>query len=160
MTRLLRWITLGALLGVLLLAAPPTARAADPMTGKWELNVRNSLFDPGPPPKSGTRTQAVGADAISITLDFVDADGQPRQVQYAAKFDGSDHPVTGAPSGNMISVKRIDARTLEYAVKDGNKTTISGKIRVSEDGSELEVSSKGKDAKGEEFSDLMVFDKR
>lgn len=118
------------------------------------------MFDPGPPPKSGTRTQAVGVDAISITLDLVAADGQSRQVQYAAKFDGQDHPVTGAPSGNMISVKRIDARTLEYAVKDGNKTTISGKIRVSEDGSELEVSSKGKDAKGEEFSDLMVFDKR
>ena len=40
------------LIGLALLAASFTANAADPFDGKWQLNLTNSMFDPGPAPKS------------------------------------------------------------------------------------------------------------
>jgi hypothetical protein len=160
MTRFVRWMTLRALLGVLLLAAPLTAQAADPMTGKWVLNVTNSMYDPGPPPKSQVRTQKVEGDTYDVSFEVTGADGATRQVQYTAKLDGSDYPITGVPNADTIAVKRIDARTLEFTAKQAGKTTTTGKHRISEDGTELEVSMKGTNEKGEEFNDLAVFDKR
>src|SRR5262245_31211367 len=108
MTRLLCRINLGALLGLILLAAPPTASAADPMTGKWQLNLTNSMYEPGPAPKSMVRTQEVEGDTIKVTDDIVEADGNARQVQYTAKLDGKDYPISGAPNADTIALKRVD----------------------------------------------------
>ncbi|HKZ73739.1 MAG TPA: hypothetical protein VJ011_06735 [Steroidobacteraceae bacterium] len=153
-------MSLGALFGLMLLTATQTASAADPMSGKWELNLSNSMYDPGPAPKSMVRMQAIDGDTITVTSDIVDADGQSRQLQYTAKLDGSDYPIIGALNADTIALKRIDARTLEFKQKKGGRTTLTGKHQVSDDGSELSISAKGKNAKGEEVSDLMVFDKR
>jgi hypothetical protein len=159
MTRLLRWMKLSLLFGVLLLAASQVATAADPLSGKWKLNSANSMFDPGPAPKSITRTQWVNDESITVTMDIVYDNGETRKVQYTAKLDGKDYPISGALNADTITVKRIDERTLEYAHKQGGKTTRSGRTQVSDDGAELTVTSKGTDAKGDEFNDLMVFDK-
>jgi hypothetical protein len=160
MTRLVRWISLVALLGAMLIATSETARAADPFEGKWQLNVSNSMYDPGPAPKSLMRTHESVGDGIKVTLDFVDAEGKPYTVQYTATFDGSDHPMTGAANADTIALKRIDERTYEFTQKKTGKTTMTGKVQVSEDGSELTASTKGTDAKGEEFVNLMIYDKR
>jgi hypothetical protein len=160
MTRFLRWMSLGTLLGFMIMAATQTASAADLMSGKWELNLANSMLEVMKPPKSMVRAQDVGPETIRLTADIVDADGQSRQLQYTAKLDGNDYPIAGAENADTISFKRLDARTLEYTQKKGGKTTRTGKHQVSEDGTELTISSKTKNADGDDVTDLLVFDKR
>lgn len=160
MTRLVRWISLGALLGAMLMATMQTALAASPFDGKWELNVGNSMYDPGPAPRSMVRTQETVGDSLKVTLDIVDADGKAYRVEYTAKFDGTDYPITGAPNADTITLKRIDDRTYEFTHKKAGKTTMKGKNQVSEDGVELTTATEGTDAKGKEFSNLLIYDKR
>ena len=160
MARLLRWMSLGALIGVMFLAASTTAYAADPLDGQWQLNVANSMYDPGPAPKSIVRTQTLKDDTYTLVSEIVEADGSTRTLTFSAKLDGQDHPITGSVNADQISLKRVDARTIEYSQKKGGKVVVTGKHTVSEDGSELEISSKGKSPKGEEFTNLMVFDRK
>ena len=159
MTRLLRWISLGTLL-VVLLAAPQRVHAADPMTGKWALNLAASMYDPGPPPKSAVRTCEVDGDAMQVSVDMVDSDGTPRQIRYAAKLDGTDYPITGAPNVETIALKRLGDRTVEAIQKAGGKTVRTDKVEVSADGTEMTISSKGTNTRGEEVNNLLIFDKR
>ena len=43
------------------------AQAADALVGRWELNIAKSTYDPGPAPKSETRTYAVVGEDITAT---------------------------------------------------------------------------------------------
>ena len=65
--------TLLAALGVAQLAA----QADDPVVGTWELNVGKSKFDPGPAPKSESRTYSVVGQEIQAVAKGVDAEGNP-----------------------------------------------------------------------------------
>jgi len=35
--------------------------------------------------------------------------GKPTLVQFTAKYDGKDYPVTGSPDYDAISLRRVDA---------------------------------------------------
>jgi hypothetical protein len=148
------------LIGLVLLAASMAAAAADPFDGKWQLNVANSMFDPGPGPKSMVRTQSIQDDTYTVVSEIVEEDGSSRTLTYSAKIDGNDHPITGSVNADTISFKRIDPRTLEYTQKKGGKVVISGKHTISEDGTEFEISSKGTDPQGDELRNLFVLDKK
>ena len=65
--------TLLAALGVAQLAA----QADDPVVGTWELNVGKSKFDPGPAPKSESRTYSVVGQEIQGGCERRRRRGQP-----------------------------------------------------------------------------------
>jgi hypothetical protein len=148
------------LIGLALLAASVAANAADPFDGKWQLNAANSMFDPGPGPKSMVRTQSIKDDTYTVVSEIVEEDGSARTLTYSAKIDGNDHPMTGSVNADSISFKRLDARTLEYTQKKAGKVVVNGKHTISEDGTEFEISAKGKDPKGDEFINLFILDKK
>ena len=90
---------------------------ADQLSGTWSMNAEKSKYSPGPPPKS--LTVAVESDENNHKIDATgtDGDGKPIHVQYGAKFDGKDYPATGNANADTISVKRIDANTVETMQK-------------------------------------------
>jgi hypothetical protein len=147
------------LIGLMLAAASMSAHAADPLDGKWQLNVANSMYDPGPAPKSVVRNQTLKDDTYTLVSEITEADGSTRTLTFSAKLDGKDYPVTGSVNADTIALKRLDERTIEFTQKKGGKEVVTGKHTVSEDGTELEISAKGTSPKGEEFANLMVFDK-
>ena len=137
-----------------------SAQAADPAAGTWELNVAKSTFSPGPAPKSLTRTfEVTGAD-VKYTLKGIDAEGKPTLVQYSAKYDGKDYPVTGSQDFDAISLKRVDAATAQATLKKGGKAVQTTTRVVSKDGKTLTLTTTGKDAKGQAVNNVLVFDKR
>ncbi len=148
------------LIGLALLAASASAHAADPFDGKWQLNLANAMFDPGPAPKSMVRTQSIKDDTYTVVSEIVEDDGSSRTLTYSAKIDVNDHPITGSVNADSISFKRVDARTLEYTQKKAGKPVVTGRHTISEDGTEFEISSKGESPKGEEFRNLFVFDRK
>jgi hypothetical protein len=148
------------LIGLVLLAASMAAAAADPFDGRWQLNLTNAMFDPGPGPKSMVRTQSIKDDTYTVVSEIVEEDGTSRTLTYSAKIDGNDYPQTGSVNADSIAFKRIDAHTLEYTQKKGGKVVVTGKHTISEDGTEFEISAKGQNPKGEEFINLFVFDRQ
>jgi len=148
------------LIGLILLAASMAAAAADAFDGRWQLSLTNSMYEPGPAPKSMVRTQSIQGDTYTVSSEIVEEDGSSRTLTYSAKIDGNDHPMTGSVNADSISFKRVDARTLEYTQKKGGKVVVNGKHTISEDGTEFEISAKGKNPQGEEFRNLMVFDRK
>jgi hypothetical protein len=152
-----------AVVGLFLAAVWPArglGQATDPASGTWELNVRKSTYSPGPAPKSQTRTYESSGDGVKYTAKGVDAEGKPLLIQYAAKFDGKDYPLTGNPDSDMISLKRIDSSTVESTQKRSGKVVITSTRTVSRDGKVLTVKSKGTNARGEAINNVAVFDKR
>jgi len=159
MRTFLRTITLGtvlAVLGVVNLAA----QTADPLLGTWELNVAKSKFHSGPAPKSETRTYVVAGNEIKATSKRVDANGKTTTGAWTVNYDGKDRPATGLVDGDSLSLKRIDAFSAEFTQKKAGKVVATGKRVISKDGKAMTISTKGTNAKGQAFDDVLVFDKR
>lgn len=160
MQPLFRTLAFGAVLALGFPVMGLWAQAADPASGTWELNLAKSKFSPGPPPKSLTRTfEVTGAD-VKYTLKGIDAEGKPTLVQFTAKYDGKDYPVTGSPDFDAISLKRVDAVTTDATLKKGGKVVQTSTRVVSKDGKTLTLTVKGTNAKGQAVNNVTVFDKR
>ena len=159
MRTLLLTITFGAVLAALGIAHL-TAQAADPLVGTWELSIAKSTYNPGPAPKSETRTYVVAGQEIKATSKGVDADGTPTSGQWTVNYDGQDRPETGSPVADSLSLKRIDAFTAEFTQKKAGKVVATGTRVISKDGKVMTITTKGTNEKGQAFNDVQVFDKR
>jgi hypothetical protein len=137
-----------------------SAQGGDPRIGTWKLNVAKSKYSPGPPPKSQTLKVEASGQGEKVTSEVVNADGTNTTTQYTANFDGKDSPLTGSPIADMVSLKRIDARTTERTDKKGGTVAQTIKRVVSADGKTMNVTVKGKNAQGQEVSNVVVFEKQ
>jgi len=84
--------------------------------GTWKLNEAKSKVTPGTT-KFNTVTFKTMFGNTKVTADGTDASGKPIHVEWSGKFDGKDYAVTGDPSGNTRSYRKVDDRTLEVTVK-------------------------------------------
>jgi hypothetical protein len=98
-----------------------TTAAADQLSGTWKMNPERSKYSPGPAPKD--LTVVVESDENNYKLDAngADGDGKPIHVQYSAKLDGKDYSATGIANADSVSLKRIDANTIETLQKKDGK---------------------------------------
>jgi len=153
--------SLAVLLATLLLCSGIAAQAAsNPSSGSWKMNAAKSKFDPGPAPKSIV-TKAED-DGTSYTIDSVtvNADGSESHSTFMAKFDGKDYPVTGAPFGDMISLKRVNDYTIDGTWKRNGKESATTHGVVPKDGKTRTVTFDGTDANGKKFHNVVVYDKQ
>lgn len=134
----------------------------NPVVGTWKLNLTKSKFDPGPAPKSLTRTVAAEGDGLKYTFEGVSADGKPLSYGFTVKFDGKDYPVTGSmPAGaDNISAKKLDASHYESTLKKGGKVIGTAKVSISADGKVATVDANGTNAAGAKTHDVQVYDKQ
>ena len=142
------------------LALAVTAAAADQHSGTWKMNPAKSKYSPGPAPKSTTVKVEADEQGVKIDAEIINADGSPIHVQYDAKFDGKDYPVTGIPYADAVSVKRIDADTIEATMKKGGQVTMTVTTKVSKGGKTRTSTFKGKDAEGHDVLNVVVSDKQ
>ena len=153
-----------ALAGILVAVAfSSTAFAQMPkgMAGTWKLNAAKSTYSPGPPPKSMTivYTPAAG-DTLTIAVDVVPATGAPQKWEMTAAYDGKEHPVTGNPDADSISMKRVNDTTGESTFKKGGKVMAVNTRVLSADGKTLTITSKGTTSDGKPRHDVAVYDKQ
>jgi hypothetical protein len=136
------------------------AQVADPVTGRWELNVAKSKFTPGPLPRSQTRTYEVTGQQLKSVQKGVDAEGKPTLVQFTANFDGKDYPYTGSPDFDTLAVTRVDKSTISFTQKRAGKVALTGTTVISKDGKTMTISGKGTNAKDQPMDVTFVFEKR
>jgi len=147
------------LTGALCFIAGAVGFASDVNMGTWKLNEAKSKIAPGASKNSTVVYEAAG-DNVKATLDGTDGKGKPTHNEWTGKFDGKDYPVTGDPSSDARSYKKVDDRTLELTVKKDGKVTLTGRIVVSADGKSRTVSTSGTDAKGKKVKNTAVYDKQ
>jgi hypothetical protein len=133
--------------------------AADPQTGSWKLNEAKSKFTPGTPKNTVVVYEAVG-DQVKVTVEGTDAKGKPARNEWTGRFDGKDYPVTGDPTSDMRSYKRVNDRTLEFTARKNRKVMVTGRVVVSADGKSRTVTTSGTTPKGKKFKNTAVYDKQ
>jgi hypothetical protein len=133
--------------------------AADAFLGIWKLNEAQSKLSPAAP-KNITVVYEAAGDGVKVTIDGTDIDGKPTHNEWTGKYDGNDYPVTGDPSSDTRSVKKVNDRSVVFTVKKDGKVTATGRIVVSPDGQHRSVTTSGTDPKGNKVSTTAVYDKQ
>src|SRR6266436_10389346 len=145
---------------VVALAYTIVAAAADSNVGTWKLNLDKSKYSPGPAPKSATLTIEAQDGGIKYTSHGENAEGSPIHIEFTAKYDGQDNPVTGSPDFNSIALKRIDADTIEATIKKDGMVMGTSRTVISLDGQTRTLTSKGKNSAGQDVNNVVVYDKQ
>ncbi len=143
----------------LCLAAGAVCFAADAFIGTWKLNEAKSKLGPGVPKNSTVIYEAAGDD-VKIIVEGTDSEGKATHNEWTGKFDGKDYPVSGDPTSDMRSYKRVNEHTLTFIGKKEGKETISGRIVISADGKTRTVNVTTTDATGKKVSGTAVYDKQ
>ena len=135
------------------------AEADSPQMGTWKLNEAKSKFSPKAT-KNNTVVYEAAGDSVKVTVDGVDGDGNPSHNEWTGKFDGKFYAVTGDPTSDMRSYRKINDRTLALTAKKGDKVTLTGRIVVSVDGKTRTVTTTGTDSTGNKATNTAVYDKQ
>ena len=110
------------------------AQATNPRFGKWKLK------SDAPAPASNIMTyEPYGARGMKVTIDAVNARGEPSRWWYVTEFDGKDMPVTGNAGTSHTAVRQINDRINEIInKKDGKVTQVLTNV-LSPDGNTIAV---------------------
>jgi len=133
--------------------------ADDPQMGTWKLNEAKSKFGPGAT-KNNTVVYEAAGDMVKVTVDGTDGTGAATHNEWTGKFNGRYYAVTGDPTSDKRSYRKVSSRVLSLTAKKAGKVTLTGRITVSRDGKTRTVTTSGKNANGKWVTNTAVYDKQ
>lgn len=135
------------------------ASQVSPLAGTWTANLEKSARHENHQFKSATMTFEVSPDLVVLTYSGINMAGKEEQSTRRLHPDGIERPIDQAP-GFVESAKWKGTNVLEVAArKDGNLVGYS-EYEVSVDGKTLTATVKGVDARGRDFAQVIVFDRK
>ena len=152
-------LSLGFIAGLVSLSLLAQAPAADVMPGRWTLDPAKSTYVPGPVPKSQVATLTAVANGIRTVADRVEADGSKTHFEWTGTFDGKDNPVAGDPNRDAVSVRKLDAYTLEITNKKAGKVTTTIHAAYAKDGRSRVETTTGTNTAGQSVRNVTVWTK-
>ena len=126
-----------AALATLVCAAAIPLLAQNPIVGTWKLNVAKSKFNPGPAPKSMTRTVEAQGDKVKYAFEGVAADGSAISYTFTVSYDGKDYPISGSPvpaGADTVAIKQLSPSSYHSVLKKAGKQVLTTTSEVSKDG--------------------------
>jgi hypothetical protein len=124
------------------------------------MDPAKSKYSPGPAAKSVTVKIDSDADNIKLNSDGIDAAGNPTHIEYTAKYDGKDYPITGVPNADTVALERIDANTIQSTIKNAGQVVMTVTSVVSKDGTTRTSTFKGKNAQGQDVNNVVVYNRQ
>jgi hypothetical protein len=104
---------------------------ANKVSGEWHPNKIEDASD-----SAKDFTFKVTADEISMN--------DPTGDSYTAKFDGKDYPYKGDPGTTSVTVRKIDANTIEETDKRNGKVISVARMTVDPDGKTMKLAIQDK----------------
>ena len=141
------------------IAAVALGFASEANMGTWKLNEAKSKIPSGAP-KNNTVVYEAAGDNVKVTVDGVDGAGKPTHNEWTGKMDGKDYPLTGDPSADTRSYKKINDHTTELTNKKDGKVNITGRIVIAADGKSRTVTVSGTDPQGKKVTYTSAYDKQ
>ena len=167
MHALSKLVTLGVVVAFASAVAVTVSAQTGSEIGTWKVNVAKSTFSPGPAPKSRTLTFEAVGQGVKLSVEGVNADGSKFAQTYTANYDGKDVPLTvndpaasSSADVDTVSMKRINATTVERTDKKGGKVFGTLTRVVSADGQSMTNTFKGTNPQGQAVNNVIVFDKQ
>jgi hypothetical protein len=150
-----------AVVATFLLALAPLAIAADdPFVGTWKLNVAKSRFAPGQELESEICKIEAQGNGLKIVYDPVPVHGKSLHVETTVKYDGKDYSAIGDSSFDTYSLTKIAANTVDGVWRKKGKVVQTARWVVSKNGKTFTGTLKSKNTKGEEVTQIAVFEKQ
>ena len=147
---------------IALAATTASAFGADNTLGTWKLNVAKSTYTPAPfPIKSLTVMREASDGGVKQTTTGERADGTKISAGYTAKYDSKDVQVTGNANYDTIAITQVNANTLtDERKKTGGPFKATARTVISNGGKTMTTTTKGTNADGKEFTQVLVLDKQ
>src|ERR1700730_10747377 len=145
-----------------LTAWPGTAFAGkmDALLGDWDLNIAKSKFKPNPPMKKYTMKVIDGGEGrLLIKSDWIEADGTVGHVEYSTALDGTPISIIDYPIADTVIDTMINATTWRSVWKKDGKTVERELEHISADGKIFREIDEGKDEKGKQYKNHLVFER-
>jgi hypothetical protein len=161
--RFIRWMA-AAMLACALLGTLPagaqTAEQADPFLGTWKLNTVKSKYPTGTCPKQMTIAMTRVAEGVHYLSESTLADGRTTRSEYTAEY-GVRNAVVRGVAGVMlpVSLKRLDAHTVDARYTRGFQVVATSHRVVSDDGRTMTITTMAQNASGESVTTVSVYDK-
>jgi hypothetical protein len=145
------------------------AQAADLLSGTWKGNISKSSWSPAStaPRDGGTTTIKVNQDEITLVSDGVNAQGQKTHLEYKAKFDGKDYPVTNTLDGkpnpdaaDSMMWSKMDDHNYQNVSKLKGQVLVTTRRTIAMDGKSFTNRMTGKNAQGQTVNNTVVYEKQ
>ena len=133
--------------------------AENPFAGTWKVNTAKSKLAGSGIGSGGVRLECDGK-TYKAFVDTTDEKGQPVKFDYEASLDGKPSKVTGSATMDEISLKRVNAHTIDATGKKDGKVVYTDKRTVSPDGKTYTISRTGTSPDGKKYHATIVFDKQ
>jgi hypothetical protein len=149
-----------------------SAQSKEPLLGTWEQNIEKSkcvIHVTGescePPPQRPTTRVFVdlGGGFVYATNDGVDAAGAPTGNRVIFRRDGKDYPVAARDQPGIVTIafttKSLNPFVGEYLVKLDGQVLSRASETLSPDGNTYSVAQSGTNIRGQDFTNLTVFER-
>jgi hypothetical protein len=156
-------LTTTALLGLAVATALPQAGFAqsNPWIGTWNTNLAKSTFSPGPPPRGPqTFTFQTEGQGHRMTIEGIDAQGNPQKLVLTRIDDGKPHPITGNPAFDAEAFKTVNDSTVWIIRTKAGKVVSTTMSVMSADGKTFTDTITGVNANGQAFYNVAVREKQ
>jgi hypothetical protein len=149
------------LLGAMLSLTTMLSAQDSPFFGTWRQNVAKSKIARGAPQKDRLLVIApYGPNGWMRVVLNQNQGGEWVEEHFLATLDGKEHPTLGNDP-RVVSLKRIDARTVEVTFQRNGKASSLQRLTVSPDGKTLTQLGSGVDGSGVHYeNDLRVYDRQ
>jgi hypothetical protein len=131
--------------------------AKDPALGTWQLDMAKSTFSSNIPEGRTLTFTLVNGGAIREVARTKQANGATDEIDYTAKDDGKDYPISNSVL-DRVTLKRIDARTVERIGKVHGQPVETRTRTVSSDGKTLTIKTDGTN-NGVRYNSVQVFER-
>lgn len=147
-----------SLLLTIVMAVNTAIAADDPFIGKWQLDPGRSKYESGTAPQSMTIVMEATDQGVHYHSETTFSNGGHSTTEYTASYDERLTTVqkdsgVSAP----VSLKRIDANTVEAQYERGFKTIATSKRVVSGDGQTMTITTLETTKEGKTITSVSVF---
>jgi hypothetical protein len=134
---------------------------SDPFVGAWQLDPTQCEYEIGAPPSQVVYRIEADGDALSISIEWVGADGQPGHLAYRSIPDGRERPSPLDPAiADTVVTERPDVWTLETTAWRSGIITGRARHTVSTDGQRMSVVQSGTTDDGITYRNVSVYIRR
>jgi hypothetical protein len=154
---------IAAVLLIAFLSCVPEAHAQSALenwVGTWALNVQKSVYNPGPGPyrRGAMKVEMVG-DQVRFAYDLVMQRGGVQHMEWTGRFDGEDYMVQGVDDYVTYAYSPVSDREYQVVTKVDRQIVAISTVTVSADGRTLTTSTGGRNARGDEITNVTVYEK-
>jgi hypothetical protein len=142
---------------LVLLSGLALGQAKDSLLGNWVLDRGKSVFDPDTTLLSRSLSFEAKDGGVSFLQKTVQANGNTVQIDYVAKYDSKDVPISGSQL-DTVGLRRVNANTVERSGKIKGQVAETVTMVVSNGGKTLTITTKGS-IEGTDYSSTQVYTK-